>query len=51
MGLEQIRIVFMVGRHGQAKLDRGAQISTVTGEKSAKKVKNKRGFHWSAYGG
>jgi hypothetical protein len=36
-GLELIRIVFMDGRHDQAKLDRGAQISTVAGEKSVKK--------------
>jgi hypothetical protein len=33
----------MDGRHGQAKLDRGTQISTVAGEKIAKKVKNNRG--------
>jgi hypothetical protein len=45
MGLELIRIVFMDGKHGQAKLDRGTQISTVAGEKSRKKVKNNRGFH------
>jgi hypothetical protein len=43
--LELIRIVIMDGRHGQAKLDRGTQILTVAGEKIAKKVKNKRGFH------
>jgi hypothetical protein len=36
MGLELIRIVFMDGKHGQAKLDRGTQISTVAGEKSRK---------------
>jgi hypothetical protein len=40
MGLELIRIVFVDGKHGQAKLDRGTQISTVAGEKIAKKVKN-----------
>ena len=51
MGLEQIRIVFMDGRHGQAKLDRGTQIPTVADEKIVKKVKNNRGFRWSAYGG
>jgi hypothetical protein len=42
MGLELIRIVIMDGRHGQAKLDRGTQISTVAGEKSVKKVEKKR---------
>ena len=36
--LELIRIVFVVGSHGQAKLDRGTQISTVAGEKSVKNV-------------
>jgi hypothetical protein len=36
MGLELIRIVFMDGKHGQAKLDRGTQISTVASEKSWK---------------
>jgi len=36
--LEQIRIVFMDGRHGQAKLDRGTQISTVAGVKSVEKL-------------
>jgi hypothetical protein len=36
MGLELIRIVFMDGKHGQAKLDRGTQISTVASEKSVK---------------
>jgi len=33
-GLELIRIVFVDGKHGQAKLDRGTQISTVAGESS-----------------
>ena len=37
-GLELIRIVFIEGKHGQAKLDRGTQISTVAGEKIPKKV-------------
>ena len=48
-GLELIRIVFIEGKHGQAKLDRGTQISTVSGEKMCKKVKNYRrflGFTW-----
>ena len=39
-GLEFIRIVFIEGKHGQAKLDRCTQITTVAGEKIAKKVKN-----------
>ena len=38
-GLELIRIVFIEGKHGQAKLGRGTQISTVASEKIAKKVK------------
>ena len=42
-GFELIRIVFVEGRHGQAKLDRGTGV-VGRGEKMRKKVKNERGF-------
>ena len=38
--LKLIKIIFIDQRHGQAKLGRGTQISTVASEKIAKTVKN-----------